>query len=126
MSESTAIPNDGFEFSKDGSGPAFDEPWQAQAFAMTLKLYEEGQFTWPEWAQQLGAEIAEKTALSGQTDNESYFQCWLAALEKISMRKKLVSPDQLNARKEQWRQAYLHTPHGKPVLLDAARAHKGR
>lgn len=105
----------------DDDGPIFDEPWQAQAFAMTLRLHEEGQFTWSEWAEQLGNEIATKTALSGQADNESYFQCWLAALEKISMNKQLVSSDQLDRRKDQWRRAYLNTPHGKPVSLGASK-----
>ena len=31
-------------------GPVFAEPWQAQAFALTLSLHEQGLFTWPEWA----------------------------------------------------------------------------
>lgn len=122
MIGSDDISLEGLDIPQDDSGPVFDEPWQAQAFAMTLKLYEEGQFTWSEWAEQLGAEIARKTASSGQADNESYYQCWLAALEKIALKKKLVASDQLGLRKEQWRQAYLHTPHGKPVLLDAGEA----
>jgi hypothetical protein len=36
---------------QDESGPVFSAPWEAQAFAMTLALYERGIFTWPEWAQ---------------------------------------------------------------------------
>jgi len=35
---------------RDADGPVFREPWEAQAFAMTLALYERGVFTWPEWA----------------------------------------------------------------------------
>ena len=38
-------------------GPVFREPWEAQAFAMTLALYERGLFTWPEWAATLAEEI---------------------------------------------------------------------
>lgn len=102
------------------NGPVFDEPWQAEAFALTLKLHEEGLFTWPEWADCFGAEIATRTATTGQEDNESYYQCWLSALEKITTAKNLLSMDQLEARKEKWRQAYLHTPHGKPIKLSAA------
>ncbi|MCC6777926.1 MAG: nitrile hydratase accessory protein, partial [Hyphomicrobiales bacterium] len=37
----------------DAEGPVFREPWEAQAFAMTLALYERGVFTWPEWAATL-------------------------------------------------------------------------
>ena len=32
----------------DEGGPVFREPWEAQAFAMTLSLHERGLFTWPE------------------------------------------------------------------------------
>ncbi|MEE1557214.1 MAG: nitrile hydratase accessory protein, partial [Alphaproteobacteria bacterium] len=35
---------------RDEDGPVFDEPWQAQAFAMTVWLHEQSHFTWPEWA----------------------------------------------------------------------------
>ncbi len=38
--------------------PVFREPWEAQAFAMTVLLHERGLFTWGEWAQALGAQIA--------------------------------------------------------------------
>src|SRR5947209_7611176 len=42
---------------RDREGPVFREPWEAQAFAMTLTLYDRGLFTWPEWAATLAAEI---------------------------------------------------------------------
>ena len=31
---------------RDEDGPVFREPWEAQAFAMALALYERGLFTW--------------------------------------------------------------------------------
>ncbi|HMV69252.1 MAG TPA: nitrile hydratase accessory protein, partial [Myxococcota bacterium] len=37
--------------------PTFAEPWQAQAFAITLALHRQGLFTWNEWASTLGHEI---------------------------------------------------------------------
>ena len=37
----------------DDGEPVFREPWEAQAFAMTLALYERGLFTWTEWAAAL-------------------------------------------------------------------------
>ena len=42
---------------RDEGGPVFHEPWEAQAFAMTLALYRRGLFTWPEWAAALSEEI---------------------------------------------------------------------
>jgi hypothetical protein len=43
---------------QDGDGPVFREPWEAQAFAMVLELYDRGHFTWSEWVRHLSAEIA--------------------------------------------------------------------
>src|SRR5436190_12475375 len=40
---------------RDEGGPVFAEPWQAQAFALAVKLSEQGHFTWKEWAQGLAA-----------------------------------------------------------------------
>jgi len=42
----------------DNEGPVFAQPWQAQAFAMTLELHRAGHFSWSEWAEHLCAEIA--------------------------------------------------------------------
>jgi hypothetical protein len=41
-----------------GDEPVFREPWEAQAFAMTVLLHQQGLFTWTEWAQALSAQIA--------------------------------------------------------------------
>ena len=42
---------------RDADGPVFAEPWEAQAFAMAVKLNEVGVFGWAEWAEALGAEL---------------------------------------------------------------------
>src|SRR6516165_2945133 len=39
---------------REKEGPVFAEPWEAQAFALTVKLSEQGHFTWSEWARALG------------------------------------------------------------------------
>ena len=43
---------------RDTQGPVFAEPWQAQAFALTLKLHEGGVFSWTQWAKALSVELA--------------------------------------------------------------------
>ena len=43
--------------SRDAEGPVFAEPWQAQAFALAVKLSEQGHFTWKEWAAALADEL---------------------------------------------------------------------
>src|SRR5262249_22791304 len=41
----------------EAGGPVFAEPWQAQAFALAVKLSEQGHFTWKEWAAALADEL---------------------------------------------------------------------
>jgi nitrile hydratase accessory protein len=91
----------------------FAAPWQAQAFALTVALHEAGAFTWSEWAQALGAELAK----GAQQAPDAYYSAWLAALERLSSERGLASPADLAARKQAWAQAYLRTPHGRPVVL---------
>ncbi len=111
---------------QEGGEPVFAEPWQAQAFAMAIKLSEQGYFTWVEWAAALAEEIEADDARAARehrpTDNGSrYYEHWLAALEKLVTAKRLAAPAELHARKDEWADAYRATPHGKPVELAAAK-----
>ncbi|MEI8152841.1 MAG: nitrile hydratase accessory protein, partial [Hyphomicrobiales bacterium] len=67
----------------DAEGPVFREPWEAQAFALTLSLYDRGLFQWPEWATVLGDEIKKAQAAGDPDTGETYYRHWLAALERI-------------------------------------------
>jgi nitrile hydratase accessory protein len=102
---------------RDEGGPVFAEPWQAQAFALAVKLSEQGYFTWKEWAAALADEL-KATASRGEPDDGSrYYHHWLAALERLVTERGLTDRTALVERKEAWVDAYLHTPHGKPVEL---------
>ena len=102
---------------RDGDGPVFREPWEAQAFALTLNLYEAGHFTWPEWAEALAAEIKAAQAGGDPDLGDTYYRHWLAALERLVAAKGLVLDPEMAARKAAWAQAYRDTPHGRPVAL---------
>ena len=65
----------GSPISSAPEAPPFDEPWQAQVFAMAVSLEQRGVFDWSEWTRALGAEIA---AGPDQAGHEAYFQAWLA------------------------------------------------
>ena len=54
----------------DEDGPVFAEPWQAQAFALAVKLSEQGHFTWKEWAAALADEL-EAAARRDEPDDGS-------------------------------------------------------
>ena len=102
---------------RDEDGPVFREPWEAQAFAMTLALYDRGLFTWPEWAAALSAEIGRAQAAGDPDTGETYYNHWLAALEKIVADKGVATPDTLHRYRDAWDHACDRTPHGKPIEL---------
>jgi nitrile hydratase accessory protein len=94
--------------------PPFDEPWQARVFAIAVALNQRGLFSWSEWAQALGAEIAAGPQEAG---NEAYFQSWLRALENMLVAKGVASAAGLASLAQAWRAAALATPHGRPIVL---------
>jgi len=101
----------------DKEGPVFAQPWQAQAFALTVQLSAQGLFTWAEWAEALGAEIRAASQAGDADLGDTYYEHWMRALERLSLEKRLVSPETLDRRTDDWRRAYLNTPHGRPVEL---------
>jgi nitrile hydratase accessory protein len=102
---------------RDDEGPVFRAPWEAQAFAMAVKLHEAGHFTWKEWAARLAAEITAAGGRGEADDGSRYYQHWLSALEKIATEKGLVTERDLAVRKEAWERAARDTPHGSPIEL---------
>lgn len=94
----------------DDSGVPFTEPWQAQAFALTIELHAKGAFSWADWTRTL----AEQLETSGAADDGSrYYEHWLAALERLVTEAGMASAAELAQRND----AYAHTPHGQPVEL---------
>jgi nitrile hydratase accessory protein len=104
---------------RDDDGPVFREPWEAQAFAMTVELHRQGRFTWPEWAACLGAEIEAAQARGDADTGETYYEHWLRALEKLVAAKDLSSAEELAQRRDAWERAARATPHGEPIVLGA-------
>jgi len=102
---------------RDEDGPVFAEPWQAQAFALAVRLSEQGYFTWKEWAAALADELKASAARGEADDGSRYYHCWLTALEHLAVAKRLTDPAAMLARKQAWSDAYRDTPHGKPVEL---------
>jgi len=95
----------------------FAEPWQAQAFALAVRLSEQGHFTWKEWAAALAEELKSAAARGEPDDGSRYYEHWLRALERLVTEKGLSDSAALAERKQAWADAYRRTPHGKPVQL---------
>ena len=96
----------------------FQNPWHSQLFAITVQLSEKGNFSWKEFVEVFGVTLKKQRSLSKNLDgSRDYFSCWLNALEEILIIKKISDQDALMSLKEDWTQAYLSTPHGKPVNI---------
>ena len=97
--------------------PVFAEPWQAEVLAVAYALTANGLFSAREWTERLGAAL-EKARLNGEPDTgEAYYHSALRALEQLIAERSPEVGARVDARVEEWRSAYLDTPHGKPVEL---------
>ena len=90
----------------------FSEPWQAQAFAMTIAIHERGLFSWQEWTDRFSA------ALGAADDDAAYYRCWLRTLEELLAEKGVAPANDIDALAQAWQRAARATPHGEPILLD--------
>ena len=98
-------------------GPLFREPWEAQAFAMTLALHERGLFGWSEWTAVLGNEIKRAQAGGDPDTGETYYRHWLATLERLVAAKGVATTETLHNYRDAWDRATDRTPHGRPIVL---------
>lgn len=101
----------------DTEGPVFREPWEAQAFALTLALYERGLFTWSEWARTLAEEIARAQRAGDADTGATYYRHWLNALERMVAEKGAAETATLARYRDAWDRAARRTRHGDPILL---------
>lgn len=95
--------------------PVFAEPWQAEAFALTVALHDKGLFSWSEWAEALSSEVKKPGAAA---DGSDYYEHWLAALEKLLASKDVAQAREVDTVAAAWERAAHATPHGKPILLE--------
>ena len=101
--ETTAVPDQ-----------PFTEPWQAQAFAMTVHLHQQGVFTWSQWADALSTQLHQPDAA---TDGSDYYHRWVDALNELVVDHSITTPSEINALADAWSRAAHATPHGQPIEL---------
>jgi nitrile hydratase accessory protein len=122
MSADSAMPrpfagNGDLHIPRDEHGPVFRAPWEAEAFALAVSLKERGLFTRKEWAATLGEEIKKAQAAGDPDTGETYYQHWLATLERILTEKGVVERGVLARTRDAWQRACARTPHGTPIEL---------
>ena len=96
---------------RDEEGPVFEEPWQAQAFAVVVNLNEAGLITWKEWAQCLGSVLQEAESRGQYDTGKRYYEHWLIALERFAQEKNLAQSDELEQAKEEILTRFLEHTH---------------
>lgn len=98
----------------------FEYPWQAQVFSLIVCLHQAGQFSWKAWVDVFSEEIKASPMQENQSINDAYYRQWVSAAEKMLLSLKLTGKEDITRRTDEWRQAYLNTPHGMPVVLTSA------
>jgi nitrile hydratase accessory protein len=73
----------------------FSAPWEGRAFGVAVALCEQGVYPWRAFRDGLVVEIAAADAAGVPS---GYYERWLAALEKLSVERGLLTPAELDAR----------------------------
>ena len=76
----------------------FEAPWEGRVFGIAVALGDEGLYEWRDFSQRLSAEIADTAGES----RSSYYEQWLAALEKLALEKGFVTGEELDRRTDEF------------------------
>jgi nitrile hydratase accessory protein len=101
----------------DDGAAVFAEPWQAQILALADTLARSGLFTPAAWSEALGGALRHAESHGAPDTPATYYAAAVEALEGLLTASGTIGADALAARREEWRQAHLATPHGQPVEL---------
>ena len=91
----------------------FDEPWEAQAFALAVTLQDRGVISEAEWSEALGAEIA-------AAPDAPYYRLLAGGARAARDERSLSDADTLARYRHAWEHAAARTPHGTPIELTRA------
>ena len=77
----------------------FEEPWQARAFGVAVGLVQEQGLDWEEFRRRLIDEIGawEREHVGTSSDAYSYYERWLAALERRVLETGMASAEEIEA-----------------------------
>lgn len=87
MDESIALPRSNGEL-------VFESPWEARAFGLAVALNEAGVYAWSDFSQGLARQIASEEGSGGAS---SYYERWLATLERLVVANGLITPAEIEA-----------------------------
>jgi len=87
----------------------FNAPWEAQVFSLVVQLGDRGFYSWQEWADTLGAVIAEAKAAGDPDLGDTYYEHWMKALERLMRVKGVADTAAIDALSEQIEHEAEHT-----------------
>lgn len=108
-------------FRRADDGPVFDEPWQAQVLAMADALVAGEKIKPHIWSKTLGSELRVLEKAGAPDTPDTYYIAVMRAVEKLAAEISGITENLIAGRCEDWKRAYLATPHGEPVELENAR-----
>jgi nitrile hydratase accessory protein len=73
----------------------FAAPWESRVFGMAVALHDDAAYPWDEFRDRLIAEIARAEAAG---EASTYYERWLAALERLLVERGWVDPAALDVR----------------------------
>lgn len=73
----------------------FAAPWEGRAFGIAVALNESGMYEWGDFQRRLAEEIAGSPP---DEDGTSYYESWLASLERLLLECEMVTRGELDAR----------------------------
>ena len=97
--------DDGAPLPRQNGELVFEAPWEGRAFALAVALNEDGRYEWREFREHLIAEIAAAQASDAAS---SYYEQWLASVEKLAIVKGLIAPEELDRRPAEYASGERH------------------
>ena len=76
----------------------FDAPWEGRAFGIAVALRGGGFYQWSDFRDRLIAEVARAQE---KLPSSTYYEQWLAALERLAVERGLITSEELNQRTDE-------------------------
>jgi nitrile hydratase accessory protein len=73
--------------------PVFNQPWESRVFGIAVALCERGLYDWDEFRDRL---IAEISAADRRGDPSTYYERFLAALERLMLDQGICRRDEID------------------------------
>lgn len=97
---------------------AFEQPWEIRAFALAVALHQAGSYEWTAFQQALIESIAmwEGSASDLAASQWSYYEHWLAALERLMADGSVLDRKDIDARTAHALATPPNRDHHKAIL----------